>query len=306
MPVSAQEVFNLAMDLIDERLDTGLIGEADTKTYNVKTPGLLTLLQAELVKQGDVFSTYEISNKSIESILGGNFDVQAFEGNERIFECSGSAKAYYFEVDDAATVYVEDFTNGWNILATINATPTASGFTPFKGVVTPTSGATRSRLRFAGNYYYRSVNRALFSVPIADGSKVPVYRPWVKKQMPADFKSVDEIINETADKSYVKDADYKWEGRRDLYISYFYDGNIRIVYRPVPGVISALTDSMQVDDITARTIMPCGLAAHLLLTENPDVASFFQQRYEELKKDAIPQQAASEEMITNVYGGFDG
>jgi hypothetical protein len=304
MAVTAQEVFEITMDLIDERLETGVISESDTKSYNVKTPGLLTLLQAELVKQGDIYSTYEISNKPIENILGfrSNFDIQAFEGEELTFEANKPAKAYYFEVDNDATVYVEDFNGAWNTLATINATPTKGGFTAYKGIVTPSNGATKSRLRFGGTYYYRTVNRSLFNVPLAS-SDVPDYRPWVKKQMPDDFKSVNEIIKEYADQ-YSQDASYKWEGKRDLYINYYYNGNIRIVYRPIPSVIATLTDTMQVDDITSRTIIPYGLAAHLLLTENPDSANYFQERYEELKYNATQPQPTSEEQITNLYGGF--
>jgi hypothetical protein len=75
--------------------------------------------------------------------------------------------------------------------------------------------------------------------------------------------------------------------------------------RPVCTVISALTDTLDLDDFLAQTIMPYGLAAHLLLDENPASASFFQQRYDELLArygKAIP--AVSED-ITDVYGGIE-
>lgn len=307
MTVTAQNAFDIAMDLMSEREDTGVIDATKTKEYNVKSPSILTILQFELIKQGDIFSTHEISNKPIENLLGykSNFDITDFTGTELTYEGQGSAQAYYFEVDNDCTVYVEDYTNGWNTLTTITPTPTASGFTAYSGVVTPTSGATKSRLRFTGSYYFKTVNRALFDVPFASASDVPDYRPWVKKQMPTDFNSVDEIIKEE-ERSYSQDASYKWEGKRDLYMDYYYDGNIRIVYRPVPSVVTALTDTLQVDDVTARTILPYGLAAHLLIEENPTSAGFFQQRYEELRSKAMMKHPASDEGITNVYGGFDG
>jgi hypothetical protein len=303
---TAQEIFNITMDLIDERLDSGLISESDTKGYNVKAPGILTLLQSELIKQGDIFKTYEISNKPIENVLGysSNFDIQEFEGEELIFEANKPTKAYYFEVDNDATVYVEDYNGSWNTLATINVVPTTEGFTAYKGIVTPSSGATKSRLRFGGSYYYRTLNRALFNVPFASRNDVPDYRPWVKKTMPIDFKSVNEIINEYPERQYDQNAHYKWEGRKDLYINYYYNGNIRSVYRPVPDTITALTDTLQVDDVTAKTIMPYGLAAHLMLEENTDTASFFNGRYEELKAMATRQPPSATEQIINHYGGF--
>jgi hypothetical protein len=306
MATTAQQIFDITMALIDEVLDTGLISTADTVSYSAKTPSLLTLLQAELIKQGDIFSTYEISNNPVTNLLGytSEFDILAFEGTEFIREANGSAKAYYFEVDRVGTVYVEDYNGAWNTLATVTTANTPDGFTPYKGVVTPSSGATKSRLRFTGSYYYRTINRALFGIPFAVEADVPSYRPWIKKTMPTDFKSVSEIIEEFPDRQYANTATYKWEGRRDLYISYYFIGNVRIVYRPVPSMIAALTENMQLDDVTARTIVPYGLAAHLLLTENQDSASFFNERFEELKKTASKTPPSATEMIQNVYGGF--
>ena len=46
--------------------------------------------------------------------------------------------------------------------------------------------------------------------------------------------------------------------------------------------ISDFDTPINLDDYIAQTVMPYGLAAHLLIDENPTVASFFQQRYEEL------------------------
>lgn len=305
MATTVQEIFEITMDLMDERLDSGVIDATDTALYRVKTPGILNVLQAELLKQGEIYSTFSISNKPIENELGfrAEFNVVNFQGTDQVYNSNSAVQAYYFEVDDTATVYIEDFTSTWNTLATISATST-NGFTAYKGVVTPTVGAVKSRIRFSGTYYYRHVNRALFNVPFASSAKVPDYRPWVKKVMPSDFKSVDEIISEFYERNYTKDASYKWEGRNQLYIDYYYDGNIRITYKPIPIILTSTTDNVQVDDVTARTIVPYGLAAHLLLTENTTSASFFQQRYEELKILGTRQQPASAEQIADLYGGI--
>jgi hypothetical protein len=305
MATTVQEVFDTAMDLIDERLDNGTISPSDTVSYSVKTPGIITILQTELIKQGDLFKTYEITNKPIANLFGNNseFDILEFTGDEFILECAGSAKSYYFEVDRVGTVYIEDYNGSWNTLVTITTINTPNGFTAYKGVVVPSSGATRSRLRFAGSYYYKTVNRALFSIPFELSADVPDYRPWVKWQMPSDFKSINEIVNEKGT-AYNQNSGYKWEGRRDLYINYLFEGNIRIVYRPIPTVITALTDILQIDDVTARTVLPYGLAAHLMLEENAATASFFNGRYEELKVTSSRQPPSAMELIENSYGGF--
>lgn len=306
MSTTAQQTFNIAMDLIDERLDDGTISASDTLSYNVKTPGILTLLQSELIKQGDLYNTYEISNRPLTNLLGytSGFDIVEFTGTELTYEATGSVKSYYFEVDRVGTVYVEDYNGAWNTLATQVTTNTPDGFTAYKGIVTPSSGATKSRLRFTGSYYYRHTNKGMFAVPFALAADVPVYRPWVKKTLPTEFKSVVEIIEEFPDRQYANIASYKWEGKRDLYINYYFLGNIRIIYRPVPTIITALTETLQIDDITARTILPYGLAAHLMLNENAAAASYFNGRFEELKSSASKKPPAAAEEIGNVYGTF--
>lgn len=320
MSTTVNQVFNITMDLMDERTDAGTLTDSDVVSYRVKTYNILNLLQAELLKQGSIYSEYSISNKPVKNELGflSGFEVEEFIGTDKNFEANSAIKAYYFEADNVGTVYIEDYTSSWNTLATVSTTASTSGFIAYKGVVTPTSGATKSRIRFSGTNYYRNVNRALFNVPFATDSDVPDYRPWVKKTMPSDFKSVDQIVSEFVDYAngvpgqYTKDASYKWEGRSNLYIDYYFEGNIRIIYNPIPtlltfsGTGSSTTDlnqTLTVDDITARTILPYGLAAHLLLTENSASAAFFNQRYEELKFAGTRQQAASAEQIINIYGG---
>jgi hypothetical protein len=321
MSTTVGEVFNLTMDLMDERNDAGSLTESDVVGYRVKTFGILNILQAELLKQGDIYSTYSISNKPAKNELGfnSNFNVEEFVGIDKTYETDSISKAYYFEADNEGTVYIEDYTGSWNVLATINTTIAYSGFLPYKGVVTPTTGATRSRIRFSGTNYYRHVNRALFNIPFVNSSSVPDYRPWVKKDMPSDFKSVDQIVSEYVDLAnntygqYAKDANYKWEGRNSLYMDYYFEGNMRVVYHPIPNLLTFtgvgnstidLSQTLTVDDITARNILPYGVASHLLLVENSASASFFNQRYEELKFQSTRQQPASAEQIINIYGGI--
>ena len=78
--------------------------------------------------------------------------------------------------------------------------------------------------------------------------------------------------------------------------------------RPVLRPIESLYDVIDLDDYCAGTIMPYGLAAHLLLDENPTAAGYFQQRYEELLRrlmNGIGKLATSED-IEDVYGPVGG
>lgn len=69
-----------------------------------------------------------------------------------------------------------------------------------------------------------------------------------------------------------------------------------------PIAITSDQSTLQVDDRTANMVLPYGLAAHLLITEDTTRASFFNSRYDELKR----RRPAKIAKITDVYGVSDG
>ena len=60
----------------------------------------------------------------------------------------------------------------------------------------------------------------------------------------------------------------------------------------------------KIDDTIALGIMPYGLAANLLVDENPSAAGFYQARYEELLRGKARRVRASVEDIEDIYGGI--
>ena len=74
--------------------------------------------------------------------------------------------------------------------------------------------------------------------------------------------------------------------------------------RPVCPEITDFDTAIGLDDGICQGVLPYGLAAHLLLDENPLAASYFQQRYEELLKAARRGIPAAAEDITDIYGGI--
>lgn len=74
--------------------------------------------------------------------------------------------------------------------------------------------------------------------------------------------------------------------------------------RPVCPEITDFEAAIGLDDGICRGVLPYGLAAHLLLDENPTAASYFQQRYEEALRAARRGIPAVSEDITDVYGGI--
>ena len=71
--------------------------------------------------------------------------------------------------------------------------------------------------------------------------------------------------------------------------------------------VESLEERVPVGDTSyALGALPYGLAANLLIDENPSAASFYQQRYEELRAMFIARLPASVEDIELLYGGVGG
>ena len=75
--------------------------------------------------------------------------------------------------------------------------------------------------------------------------------------------------------------------------------------RPVAAVIRDMDSVIGLDDHICQTVLPYGLAAHLLMEENPGAAAFFQQRYEELRSRLAVGVPARSEDILDLYGGIE-
>ena len=71
--------------------------------------------------------------------------------------------------------------------------------------------------------------------------------------------------------------------------------------RPIAALIRTFDKPIDLDDYICQSVMPYGLAAHLLLAEDPSTANFFQQRYDELKQTLARGLPAKSEDIEDVY-----
>ena len=75
--------------------------------------------------------------------------------------------------------------------------------------------------------------------------------------------------------------------------------------RPVCAAVTDFTSPLDLDDVLAQTVLPYGLAAQLLLDENPVAASFLQHRYTELTASLAVGIPVCSEDITGLYGGTE-
>lgn len=314
MSYTVSDLFTRACSLVDSLKNDGSVDTSTTADYKARTLTLVDIAQKDLIRNADYYKQYELSRNPIESMYGykSGFDIVEYFGNQDLsLEINnnkyGEVTSYYFESDsNTGVVYIEDFTSGWNTLATINLSNTGLGFKTYKGSVSGTNGATRSRIRFTGANYYKIINTALFNHNFESG-KIPDYAPFVKIQLPNDLKSIDKVIIEYPDLKYTHDSIYKieWENnRQSLYIDYYYAGKIRIQYKPIPAVLTSFNDTILIDDITAQAIIYF-LAMNFVATEqNEYLTAFFKNNYERLKSESFIKQPQGQTLIQDYYGLF--
>lgn len=72
--------------------------------------------------------------------------------------------------------------------------------------------------------------------------------------------------------------------------------------RAVPTELKSLEQPIDLDDAICQSVMPYGLAAHLLLGENDSMASFFNQRYMEMLNQLKSRATAVWEDIPFCFG----
>lgn len=130
------------------------------------------------------------------------------------------------------------------------------------------------------------------------------------------FEATMTIIDELNDAGAADHADSKEYKDKTLYILnvlrgelYPYSDTFRQSQdktRPISDIITSFDDVINLDDYICQTVMPYGLAAHLMLDENPNVAAFCQQRYEELLRKLEKGFAQVSEDIVDVYSYGDG
>lgn len=72
--------------------------------------------------------------------------------------------------------------------------------------------------------------------------------------------------------------------------------------RAVPQELKSLEQPIDLDDAICQSVMPYGLAAHLLLGENDSMASFFNQRYMEMLNQLKSRATAVWEDIPFCFG----
>lgn len=303
---TVNEIILKARALLDEYTDEGvIIPEADVIDIQSKAILFCDMAQKELFRTNNIYDKLEIVQRNPDNLLGkfAHFDIKTFTGEDWTTDAK-TARSYYFEANDEGSCVIEEYESGaWQTLSTITMTDT-DDMTAYKGLIVPTTTGNLIRLRFTGTTYYEYTNIALFGEPFKL-YQIPTYKPWIPVAMPSNFRMVDKIVEEYPERQYNVSANYKWEGFNQLWINYYFYGTIRVIYKPIPTTLTAITDSFECDDVTANAITYY-VAAKIAPHEYPELTNFFEQKYNELKMESFIKMPSSEQSIVDVYGGFYG
>jgi len=307
MPTAQQLIYD-ARALIDEYVEEGVvIAPEDVATIEANGLRFLNMGLQEAYTEAREYAEFEILNKKIPNLLGSQFNIEEFIGEDQHYPQTGEgsvgAKSYFFTLDSDAIVYIREYDGAtWNIIDTLTLTPTEE--TDYKGAITPTDPSYPIELVFSGTTYYRHLNRCLYSYPFKSDA-IPDYKAWRRYDMPSNYGQLDKIVAEFTYKEYVIDNVYKWEGFNTLAVDYDYDGKLKVIYKPIPEEITDLSETVEVNNTKALQFIVFFIAAKLATTENTDLVSFYEQKANEMRAEAFKGQPAGEQPINDVYFSSD-
>lgn len=115
------------------------------------------------------------------------------------------------------------------------------------------------------------------------------------------FNAAMALMDELAASGQAQTADTKEYEYRTPGIVNMMVAEMNLLLGQTWSMVSSMTDQMDADDNFALSALPYGLGANLLVDENAAAASFYQQRYEELKRYYISTRPAELETVEDVY-----
>jgi hypothetical protein len=299
------EVKKKSLSLMAEfSIDGVEISAAENADYLNRMNRFADIAQKEVSQVKKINAVFQISQNPIKSQLGllQGFDVKQHLTSDIIDEYVGT-KSYYFEVDNVATVYIEELTiNGWVILETINNT-VKKQFTAYKGLISASSPANKIRIRYSGSYPYNIRHRAMYEYSFPTASDVPDYRPYVKYQIPTDFAELQKVVETSDPRVYREMIDYYWEGRTTFVVNYYYHGSFDIHYYRYPTTITKETaDTYELEvDTQAQEAIPFFIASRCLMDENPTLAIQLMNEYQTKLSRLYTAEDFSNTSITQNY-----
>jgi hypothetical protein len=157
-------------------------------------------------------------------------------------------------------------------------------------------------MSIGGNFYFRHNNRALCPYKYPSALKVPDFKPYYKVEMPVDFVSRSQIITEFPSWQYQEgSSSVKWEGDKDLYVMFSYEGIIRINYVSLPAKITSLDQTIEYPENVAMSAVPY-LVKHFARADmNDDIAKDAKEEFAQMYVDTATKEPLTPTEIIDCY-----
>ena len=305
--VQLQDLYNKCLAIFNNYTEDGVVVAPEE---NADTQAKFILFadsaQKELWKYNKATKQVEITNKPPINQLGllSNFNLVDFYGETQYYpDENGIAEVQGYSVKydgDGVITFEENIAGTWTELLKLTNT-SIDTLTLSKGVLTVSDTSNKVRMVISGTTHFRHKDRALYKY-LYQADKVPEYAAWVKYDLPDDFNSIDEVVEEYPSRQYQKASYYNTENYKDYYYNLYFEGLIRITYKPIPVTLTSLDDYMTIDDVLCESIV-YDAAGKIGFYKNKDVVNYVEQRRMEAKGEAMESGPAVEEIITNYYGG---
>ncbi|KJS84987.1 MAG: hypothetical protein JM58_09465 [Peptococcaceae bacterium BICA1-8] len=261
--------------------------------------------QKEISKIRRINAVKQFSRNPIPNQLGVNigFDILQYLGTDNTTTTATGSKAYYFEVDGVATIYVEEETSTgvWSVLTTISHTTPKGEFTVYKGLITASDVTNNIRVRFSGSYPYNIRNRALYAYTFPTTDDIPDYIPYVRYTMPTDFIMLKKVVHRTDPRQYRNLGDFQWEGKKTFVVNYDFTGSFDVYYYKQPTTIASdATDSVEFEiDEEAQDPIPYYMASFAIREENEGAANTLFAIYQNKLSNLPTSVAEGSHMVEN-------
>ena len=304
--VQLQSLYNKCLAMFNNYTDDGVVvapeENADTEQKFIL---FADMEQKELWKYSKTTKQVEITNKAPINQLGlmSNFEIVDFVGETQYYPNEygiAGVQGYSVKYDgDGIITFEENILGAWTELVKLTNVA-INTLTLSKGVLNVASTDNKVRMVISGTTHFRHKDRALWKY-LYQVDKVPEYAAWIKYDLPDDFNSIGEVVEEFPTRRYQESAYYNIENYRDYYFNFYFEGLIRITYKPIPTTLTSLDDYLTIDDVLAESIV-YGAAGKIGFYKNKDIVNYSEQRRVESKGEAIHSGPATEESIDNVYG----
>lgn len=296
------------LDLIIESVVNGVaVNASKNQDYLLLHNVLADIAQKEIAAVKKIHAVRSITQNPITNQLGEykGFDLQQHLNTDLTDTQATGSKSYYFEVDDPATIYIEEETapDTWTTLSTITHIKKGS-FTAYKGLITASSTANDIRIRFSGSYPYNIRNTALFGYTFGNVNDVPNYTPYVSYTLPSNFRTLNKISYRGDNFAIDNYRDYRWEGKKTLLIDYYMKGSFDVYYYANPTTITSSTsDTHEFEvDIEAQPLIPMYVASKVVAEEKPTMAAILFNEYRLKLSELTDDNVMGDDEIYSVDG----